>query len=88
MPSLGDHVPNVEGGNEVPEVHPELTNREIREDLVTLDQAVTTQINLSIVPRVNVVERTITSRLIDFVRINPPIYFVSKVGEDPEEFVD
>ena len=48
----------------------------------------TIQVNLSMVPRVNVVERTITSRLIDFVRINPPIFFVSKVGEDPEEFVD
>ena len=46
----------------------------------------TTQINLSMVPRV--VESTITSRLRDFVRINSPIFFGSKVGEDPQEFHD
>ena len=40
------------------------------------------------VPRVNVVESTMTSRLIDFVRMNPPIFLGSKVGEDPQEFLD
>ena len=40
------------------------------------------------VPRVNVVESTMTSRLKDFVRINPPIFICSKVGEDPQEFLD
>ena len=44
--------------------------------------------NLSMEPRVNLLENTMTSRLRDLVRINPPIFFVSKVGEDPEEFVD
>ena len=43
----------------------------------------TTQANLSMVLRVNVLESTMTSRLIDFVRMNPPIFLVSKVGEDP-----
>ena len=28
------------------------------------------------------------SRLRDFVRMNPPIILVSKVGEDPQEFLD
>ena len=65
-----------------------MTNRDIKEAFVTLAQAVTTQINLSIVPRVNVVERTLTSRLIDFVRMNPPIFLGSKVEEDPQEFLD
>ena len=29
-----------------------------------------------------------TSRLRDFVRMNPPNFLVSKVGEDPQEFID
>ena len=29
-----------------------------------------------------------TSRLREFVRMNPPIFLGSKVGEDPQEFVD
>ena len=41
----------MEGGNEVSEAHPELTNREIREALVALGQAMTTQITLSMMPR-------------------------------------
>ena len=36
----------------------------------------------------NVVESTMTSRLIDFVRINIPIFVVSKVGDDPKEYID
>ena len=47
----------------------------------------TTQANLKMVPRMNVVETTMTSRLRDFVRMNPPIFLVSKVGEDPQDFV-
>ncbi|XP_069145521.1 uncharacterized protein [Solanum lycopersicum] len=48
----------------------------------------TTQVDLGMVPRVNVVENIMTSRLKDFVRMNPPIFLGSKVGEDPEEFLD
>ena len=43
----------------------------------------TTQVNLSMVPKVNMVESTMTSRLRDFVRMSPPIFLGSKVGEDP-----
>ena len=39
-------------------------------------------------PRVNVVESTMTSRLRDFVRMNPPIFLGSKVGENPQAFLD
>ena len=39
-------------------------------------------------PRVNVVERTMTSNLRDFVRMNPPIVVGTKVGEDLQEFLD
>ena len=38
-----DQVPNVEGGNEVPEVYPELTNREVTVALVSLVEVVTTK---------------------------------------------
>ena len=42
---------------------------------------------MNIVPRVNVVESNIKSRLTNFVRRNPPIFLCSKVGEDPQEFL-
>ena len=29
-----------------------------------------------------------SSRLGEFVRMNPPIFLGSKVGEDPQEFID
>ena len=48
----------------------------------------TTQANLSIVPWLNVVESTMTSNLRHIVRMNPPIFLGSKVGEDPQEFLD
>ena len=80
----GDQVPNVEGGNDDPL---ELSNRDIREALIALALAVTTQENLSMVPWMNVVETTMTSRLRDFVRMNSPIFLGSKVGEDPQVFL-
>ena len=44
--------------------------------------------NLSMVTRMNFMERTMTFRLRDFVRMNPPIFIGSKVGEDAQEFID
>ena len=69
----------MEGGNDVSVVPRELTNREIREALLSLAQAVTTQVNSSIEPRFNVVETTMTYRLRDFVTMNRPIFLGSKV---------
>ena len=43
------------------------------------------QANLNMMPRV--VESIMTSRLRDFMRINPPIVLVSKLNEDPREFL-
>ena len=60
-----------------------MSNRDIREALLSLARAITTHENLSMVPRVNVLESTMKSRLRDFVSMNPPIFVVSKVGEDP-----
>ena len=59
-----------------------MTNKDIREALVALAEPVTTQINLCMVPRVNVVEIIMTSRLRDFVRMNPSIFVGSKVGKE------
>ena len=38
--------------------------------------------NMGIAPRVNVMDKTMISRLRDFVRMNTPIFLGSKVGED------
>ena len=46
------------------------------------------QVNFSLKPRVNVVESTMTSRLRDFIRMNPPIFLGFKVGEDPQDLID
>ena len=48
----------------------------------------TTQVNLNLMPRVKFAESTMTSRLRYFMRMNPPIFLGSKVGEDPQEFLD
>ena len=66
-------------GNEDPHA---LSNRDIREDLFALARAVSIQVNLSMGPRVNEVESTMTSRLRNFVRMNLPIFLGPKVGED------
>ena len=48
----------------------------------------TTQANFSMVPRANVVEGTMTSRLRNFLRMNPPIFRGSKVAEYTHDFID
>ena len=63
---------------------PKLSNRYTREAFLALARATTIQVNLCMVPRVNVLERILTSRLRDFVRMNPPIFICSKMGEDPQ----
>ncbi len=75
-------------GNEVSVVPLEMTNGDIREALLFIAQALTTHANLVIPPRVNVVERTMTSRLREFVRMNTAIFLGSKVAEDPQESLD
>ena len=83
-----NQVPIVEGRNEVPVVSLKMANGETREALLTLAQAMTTQVNRDTGPRVNSMESIMTIRLRDFIRMNPPIFFGSKVGEDPQPFMD
>ena len=66
--------------------YPYLTNQEIREAFLVLARVVTTKVNLSMIPRV--LESIMTTRLRDFMRMNPPIFLFSNVGEDPQEFLD
>ena len=73
----------MEGCNEALIFPIEMVNGEILEALLTLDRAMTTQENRVIGPRVNAMESTMTSRLKELVRLNPPTFFGSKVGEDP-----
>ena len=56
------------------------------ETLLGLDRAMTTHVNRDMELRGNVLENNMTSRLRDFVRINPPTILGSKVGEDPRSF--
>ena len=62
-----------------------MSNREIRDSLIVIDRAVTMQVDFNMMPRV--VESTITSRLRDFVRMNPLIFLGSNVNEDPKSFL-
>ena len=65
-------------------VSPELSNIDTREALFALARAVTTQVNLSMMPRVNVVESTMTSRLRDFVRMSSLSFLSLRWGRIPK----
>ncbi|XP_015072539.1 uncharacterized protein LOC107016644 [Solanum pennellii] len=84
VPPQGDNVPIMGGDIEVSVVHPDMISGEIREALLALARAMTTYVNRGIETRVSAVERTMTSRLRDFVRMNPPKFLGSKVAEDPQ----
>ena len=60
-----------------------MTNGDIGEVLLPLDQSMTTHVNRGIEPRVNAIEST-NCMLIHFARMNRPIFLCSKVGEVPK----
>ena len=71
-----------------------ITDGEVRETLfqmahaiTTQAQAITTQANMEVAPRENQHARTMASRLRDFMRMNPHIFLISKVEEDPKSFL-
>ena len=84
----GDQVPLVNQENEVSVVPPDMPNDEVRGAFVDLPRAMTTQGNRDVRPRVNVIKSTMASRLRELARMNPYIFICSKVGEDPQEFID
>ena len=80
VPPRVDQVPIVGEGNDVLMVPIDMTNGDIRESLLSLARSIITHVNRVVEPRVNAFESTMTSRLIDFVRMNPPIFLGSMVG--------
>ncbi|XP_049391548.1 uncharacterized protein LOC125855954 [Solanum stenotomum] len=81
----GDQVPQK---NKVLVDPPVMTNKEIRSAFLTLAQAMTAQVSQDVGTRVNANESTMALRLRDFVRMNPPIFLGSRVGDNPQEFLD
>ena len=65
-----------------------IANGEIREALLTVARAMITQVNRDIGPIINAMNSTMTSKLRDFVMMNPLVFLGSNVGEDPQEFLD
>ncbi|XP_049391580.1 uncharacterized protein LOC125856017 [Solanum stenotomum] len=65
-----------------------MTNEDVTTAFVTLDQAMKAQANRDVGTRVNANESIVASRLRDFVRMNPPVFLGSRVGENPQEFLD
>ena len=65
-----------------------MTNQEITESLLALALAMTVHVNRCTEPRVNAMESTMTSTFRDFERMNPSIFLVSMIREDPQECLD
>ena len=82
-PLQGDKFPIGGEGDEVPVVPSDITDGEIREALLAFAQAMTTHLIRDGWPRVNALESTMTSKFIDFVRMNSPIFLCSKIRENP-----
>ena len=68
---------------------------EVREALLQMAQAITTQAlpitaqaNMKDVPRENQHATTMVSRLRDFTKMNPSMFFGYKVDDDPQDFLD
>ena len=56
--------------------------------ITTQALAITSQANMEVIPRENRHSSTMASRLRDFMRMNPPMFFRCKVDEDPLDLHD
>ena len=64
-----------------------LTNGEISEAFFALARVITTHVTRGVEPRVDALGSNMNSMLGDYVRMNP-IFFGSKVRDNPQEFLD
>ena len=87
VPPLGDQVPIKGEGNEVLLVPLGRTNGESIQALFSFARIMTNHVNRVVDSRVNAIESTMTSRLRDFVVMNPPIFLVTMVGDDSHVFM-
>jgi len=65
-----------------------VTHANFRSVIQLLAQALMVQVNKEVVTLENPIRRIATSRLKEFFRWYPPMFYGSKVGEDPQGFVE
>ena len=62
----------------------DMTNGNIRDAIIDLARVMTAQVNMDVEPKVNAFESTMTYRMRDFFRVNPPFFPGSKGGRRPQ----
>ena len=93
----GNQVPpqvQADVNDQVPIHSPAMTDGEVRESLFQMSQAIsnqcqaiTAQANREVVLRENQHASIMATRVRNFTRMNPPVFFGSKVDEDHKDFL-